>query len=130
MGIDEYAQFVDSCRKSKNGFTTSTVDIAISKLPEGEVKDYLRMKRAEVVDMLLTEYNAEEVKAVLREEAIEEGRAEGRAEGRTEGREEARTEMIGSLSPMVRNGRLTLQEAAQIVGISEDEFRESMEKLA
>ena len=38
--------------------------------------------------------------------------------------------MIGSLSPMVRNGRLTLQEAAQIVGISEDEFRESMEKLA
>ena len=106
------------------------MDIAISKLPEGTVKDYLRMKRAEVVDMLLTEYNAEEVKAVLREEAIEEGRAEGRAEGRTEGREEARTEMIGSLSPMVRNGRLTLQEAAQIVGISEDEFRESMEKLA
>ena len=50
------------------------------------------------------------------EKGMEKGREEGRAEGRAEGR-------WATLAELVREGVLTLKEAAKKAGMSEESFR-------
>ena len=84
---------------------------AIESMPDGFViRPYLQAHKAEVRDMLLTEYNEAEAMELFREE--------GRAEGRQEGREEATT---GNLASLMRTLGLTAHQAMDALGIPEAE---------
>ncbi len=69
-----------------------------------------------------------------RREGLREGRKEGRREGRREGRKEGRKEgigigRVGMLAELVRDGVLTLGQAAEKAGMPEKEFQKAMENL-
>ena len=64
-----------------------------SKIPEGEVKNYILSQKGEVIDMLLTEYDEEETLKVVAEDARAEGEAIGMAKGEAIG--VAKGEAIG-----------------------------------
>lgn len=76
------------------------------------IKGFLDQHKAEVVGMLLTEYNEAEAMELFREEGREEGRAEGRAEG-----------AVRTLIDLVRKGLLSVGDAAEQAQVSEAEFR-------
>jgi predicted transposase/invertase (TIGR01784 family) len=63
-----------------------------------------------------------EIMEKLREEAKDEGRAEGRTEGRTEGKME-------TLFGLVKDGIITLAEAAKRAGMTEAVFTENMKEF-
>ena len=109
----EYAWTVDAIRDkiSRKGREArlAAIDEVIVEMPDDFViKPYLQAHKAEVRDMLLTEYNeAEEMELYrmsCRKTALAEGLAEGRAEGRAEG-------LRDDLVRMMRNLKLTPQEA-------------------
>ncbi len=65
------------------------VDRAITDMPADYViKPFLESHRAEVMGMMLMEYNEAETMNMFKEEGREEGLKKGRKEGRKEGREE------------------------------------------
>ena len=77
------------------------VDEAIESMPDGFViRPYLQAHKAEVRDMLLTEYNEAEAMELFREE----------------GREEATT---GNLASLMRTLGLTARQAMDALGIPE-----------
>ena len=84
--------------------------------------------------MLLEEYNETEVMELFKEEGREEGRIEGREEGRAEGREEGRIEgreeernfIFKSLVSGCQSGSIKIDFAAQLAGMSVEEFLEKM----
>lgn len=54
-------------------------------IEEGTLAEFLKTRRDEVVNALLTEYDEEKVMQDLREEAYEDGKEAGSREGRMEG---------------------------------------------
>ena len=108
------------------------INMAIDRcIDEGILEEFLVKHRAEVLDMLLTEYDEEVIKAGFIEEGYdrglaegrEEGLAEGREEGLAEGREEGRTSEIFS---SVAEGDYSAARGAEKLGLSEDEFLAKM----
>lgn len=93
--LEEYARFVAClreyvrCMPNYEEAVKKAVDDCIRNNILSEV---LRKNRAEVMDMILTEFDEEEFREFLREEAREKGLAEGRAEGRAEGHAEGLAE--------------------------------------
>lgn len=86
--LKEYAQFVDRVRRmiAETGALESAVDCAVEDcIRDGILENFLSSHRAEVLDVILTDYNEQEYIAMEREEAWEEGRAEGLTEGLSEG---------------------------------------------
>ena len=82
--LGEYARFIDHIRQNLSaGLNRETaVSAAVeSCIESGILKDLLIQHKAEVMDMLLTEYNEE----LDRKELFEQGREEGREEGLSEG---------------------------------------------
>ena len=63
-----------------------------------------------------------EIMEKLRNEARTEGRKEGRKEGRREG-------SLATLSALVRDGILTLPQAARMAEMAEDVFAENMKNF-
>lgn len=61
----------------------------------------------------------------LNDLAIEEGREEGLAEGRQEGLAEGQKKTLLSL---VQKGRLSVSEAAEELGITEEEFQRLLDE--
>ncbi len=82
----------------------------------GVLSEYLSLHKSEVVGMILTEYDEKKVMENLKKESYEEGRAEGREEGRKEGR-------FDTLASLVKDGILSLSDAAKRADLSTDEFR-------
>ena len=89
-------------------------------------------EREEKVDMCLA---IEEMRNDAMAEGREEGRAEGREEGRAEGREEGRAEgreegraegVVSTLTALVRDGILTLAQAAERARMTVEAFEEQM----
>ena len=127
--LREYAAFVDisrqyiSEREDRNEALNMAVDHCIEK---GILSSFLRKNRAEVLGMLLEEFDAEKYERTLREEGREEGIQEGREEGRREGRE------IGDavrLADSVRNVMLksgvSLNEACELIGVTTEQYGEA-----
>lgn len=86
--LKEYAQFVDRVRRmiAETGALESAVDCAVEDcIRDGILENFLSSHRAEVLDVILTDYNEQEYIAMEREEAWDEGRAEGLTEGLSEG---------------------------------------------
>lgn len=89
--LKEYATFIDTIRLHiANGESFET---AIDpRLMNASIRIFwlmwLRKNRAEVIDVILEEYDEEEFRKYLRERSNSQGLAEGRAKGRAEGRAE------------------------------------------
>ena len=124
--LEEYSWLVEKIRannttKDEDGMK-SAIDMAISEMPdEYLIKPFLEAHKAEVKGMLLTEYNETEQMELFRED----GRKDGLKEGLKEGRKEGRIEVLISL---VKDGILTVSDAAARVGISEAVFKEKMKQ--
>ena len=138
--LGEYSWLVDEVRrnnmtKNEEGMS-SAIDKAISSMPDDFViKPFLEAHRAEVKGMLLTEYNEAEQMELFKEDGRREGRREGRAEGRREGRAEGRREVraegraegfIEALISLVKDGVLSVKDAAGRAGITETVFEQMM----
>ena len=94
----------------------SAIDKAISTMPkEYLIKPFLEAHRAEVKGMLLTEYNEAEQMELFKEDGRREGRVEGRAEG-----------IIDTLISLVKDGILSIKDAAKRAGITETAFEQKM----
>ena len=92
------------------------MDTAIEEMPADYVlKDFLTVNRVEVKTMLLTEYNESETNEMFKEEGRVEGRAEGRAEG-----------TFDTLASLVKDGILSIKDAASRAGLTETSFKKQM----
>lgn len=98
----EYACFLETVRryvKESSCTMEEAIDHAVTDcIRKGILAAFLRKHRAEVINVLLTEYDADlHMKATYeegREDGLAEGRAEGRQDGLAEGRAEGRREGI------------------------------------
>ena len=90
--LNEYAWSVDSVRQYKKTDNLETaIDRTLDSMPDSfQIKSFLEQHRAEVKNMLLTEYNEAETLEMFKRDYLAEGRAKGRAEGRAKGRAEGR----------------------------------------
>ena len=112
--LSGYTQFVKKVRYYSNEDLSmeEAIDKAIDDcIQEGILVNVLTANKAEVKDMVLTEYN----EAKTMKNFFNEGRAEGRAEGGNM--------MLYSL---VADGDFPLAKAAKKAGISEEQFRINM----
>ncbi|MBP3892729.1 MAG: hypothetical protein J6D34_01650 [Atopobiaceae bacterium] len=95
------------------------IDEALEGMPESFViKPFLMAHKAEVRDMLLTEYNEAEAMELFREDGREEGRVEGRAE----------TITVHAARVMDKLG-LSAEQALDLLGIPEEERGGYLETL-
>lgn len=118
--LEEYSWLVNKIReinsqKDSDGIG-SAIDQAISAMPEDFViKPFLEAHRAEVKGMLLAEYNEAEKLALVRDNAWRDGQTEGRAEG-----------VFDTLAALVKDGILSVKDAALRAGVSESAFKQRM----
>ena len=92
--LGEYAYFVALVREYLNTNTdeTEAVSRAVDEcIKNGVLSEILRKNKAEVIDVILTEWDEEEFREFLKEEAKESGFQEGREAGLTVGRKEGLT---------------------------------------
>ena len=84
-----------------------------------------------VYEALREEVDRESMKAAMREgmeKGIEEGRARGIEEGRARGIEEGRAEgVLSSLVSLVKDGLISVSEAAKRADMSEEDFKKYLE---
>ena len=84
-----------------------------------------------VYEALREEVDRESMKAAMREgmeKGMEEGRARGMEEGRAEGRAEGRVEgVLSSLVSLVKDGLISVSEAAKRADMSEEGFKKYLE---
>ena len=83
--LNDYSSFVSNYRNLVPSLGPKTAaDEALARLPTGAVKNYIQSQKGEVIDMLLTEYNEEEVWKTIRESEAIEARKEARKEAEQE----------------------------------------------
>ena len=114
--LEEYSRFVAVVRDwmaVEQDMQTALNRAVDSCIEEGILKEFLLKNRAEVLGMLLEEFDAEKYERTIRDEGREEGLKEGREEGREEGQEEGRN--------LVNRLGLLLTEAGR-----SDEFLKSL----
>ena len=99
---------------------TEAVAIAVNAcIKDGVLKDYLQASKAEVAEMLITEYDEAKTMRQLKDEYLEEGRAEGREEGWEAGRRK----IVDIATSLIREGTLTLQKAITSFELTDDEVK-------
>lgn len=118
--LTEYAWIVDCIRNmQKTDNLEAAIDKTIDIIPQSFLtKPFLEAHRAEVKNMLLTEYNETETMEMFKEE--------GRAEGRTEGSENERIKNIRSLMASLK---LTARQAMDALGIPLSEQDRYVERI-
>lgn len=86
LTLGEYMQYVDKVRiYTKDMPVDKAVDRAVDEcIEQGILREFLLQNKAEVKHMSIFEYNEEDVRQVLREEAYEEGKTAGEIAGKTE----------------------------------------------
>ena len=126
--LREYSQYVACVRKHKESETLEdAVDHAVTEcIRKGILRDFLQEQRAEVVAMSIFEYDEEEEKRKLREAEFEYGREEGIKQGIGEGIEQG---ILRTLTGLVREGLLTVRDAAAHANMSEDTFERELKKM-
>lgn len=89
--IREYAILIDKIRTYQKSYGTleEAVDRAVDECIEnGVLAEFLLEQKAEVIDVVLTEYDEEKTMQMFKEQGIEEGIELGRAQGVELGREQ------------------------------------------
>ena len=107
------------------GYTRKAVDETIRICKD---QDVLRafLEEEEVANIMFTLADLEKATAFEKQEIREEARAEGLAEGRAEGRAEG----IRAFAALVKDGILSLTEAAKRMGMSESEFEKAVQSAS
>ncbi len=134
--LHDYALFISLVRDYNRAMSKkAAVARAISELPDGIVKQYLEAHKTEATNMFLAEYDEESILLAHRRDGYADGKADGIAIGETKGIAigksegiaigEARGRADGYFS-MVSKGRITVAEASEDLGISENEFLQNM----
>ncbi len=122
----EYSLFVDTVRKWKEVDPISGFQKAIEEcIANNILKDYLKRKTKEVLNMLLAEYDYETDIAVQRAEerelaftqGIEQGISQGRSEGIAQGSYQRALETAKNLLGL----GLSIENIAQATGLSKQE---------
>ena len=144
LPLRDYALFVAAVREQVPA--TANIEEAIRRAIEACIHknimaDILIASKAEVTDMLLTEYDEAEVMEMLRQEAmeqgIEQGRKQGMEQGRKQGMEQGREQgleqgkrqgIITAYSDLVNKGLLDIAEAAKQLGTAIPDFVSDAEK--
>ena len=113
--LREYAFLIDRIRFYQlNGYEIeAAVENAIKELADDSViKPFIIKNKAEVKRMCITEYDEVRTMNMFKEE------------GREEGREEERKSIMNSLISGYRSGAIGLDFAAQLAGMTQDQFHE------
>ena len=118
--LEEYTLFVETVRRhvkldAENGFKN-----AIKECIQNDIlRDYLKRKSREVMNMLIAEYDYDTDIAVQREEERETAFAEGEAQGFSDGSRHAKLETAKNL----RGLGLSIENIAQATGLSKEEVK-------
>jgi len=111
--LREYTDLVTNIWKlSKRTGEIEAVDKAVVECIEqkGELLEILLAHRAEVVNMLLTEFDEETFVKDIHAEGLAEGLEQGLERGLEQGREEAKME---SIQRMIRKGKFSFSDIAE-----------------
>jgi len=88
------------------------------------MKEFFEANENEVLDMVNFNWDQNRAIEVAKEDGKAEGYEKGRAEGRAEGIAEGEAKGMGKLLiALVKDGILTLKDAAKRAGVSEETFR-------
>ena len=128
--LKEYSFFVERTRyhlKTTNSLEIA-LDAALIDLPDDAVlKPFLFANRSEVKTMCITEYDEEKTLRGRYEEGLEEGIEKGIEKGFEKGFEKGRIKMLAEL---VKDGIITIVQAANFAKMTEEEFIEKAELRA
>ena len=155
--LADYSWFVGRVRfnQTKTETIGEAIDLTLKEMSDDSIlKPFLLENQAEVKNMWITEYNEEMSHAMFRQQGYDEGYGEGREEGREEGRKEgvaigeargeargvaigeargeARGEergLVRGIAKLVKNGVVSLAQAAEQLEMTEDEFVEKAAEL-
>ena len=114
--LEEYAFFVERIRTNQKYVDTleEAVDKALMDMPEDSlIKSFLIANQAEVKMMCITEYDEERTLNEIKEEWLAEGMSLGLSQGK-----------LLTLIELVKEGMLTLVDAAGKAGMTVSEFEE------
>ena len=111
--LKEFAEFVSITRsrlnevkgkgpEARNQAVQDAVDECIEK---GILADFLRKERAKVVSSILSDYDEQEVRRVLAEDAYEQGMEEGRQKGMAEGKQQGETQLGNLIAILLKEGK-------------------------
>lgn len=123
--LEEYARFVEVSRayasqgKSMKTALSEAIDYCIENNILGE---FLKKYRAEVLGMLLEEFDADKYERSIREEGREEGYSAGQQEGYHTGDAER---MIISVEQIMKNLQTDIPEACRLIGVSVEEYQKA-----
>lgn len=123
--LEEYARFVEVSRNyAADG---DSMEIVLNKavdycIENGILSEFLRKYRAEVVGMLLEEFDAEKYERSLRAEGREEGREEGYEAGHSAGDAQR---LVRSVDEIMKRLYLTLPQACKLIGVSTEEYKKA-----
>ena len=128
--LKEYAQYVAKVRKYAEQLPLEdAVERAVTEcIRENILADFLKKNRAEVVAMSIFEYDKVEEEKKLRkaefeagvEQGIEQGIEKGLAQGIERGEKQA---SVKAATRMLRMGSFSLEQIAEISGLSVDEIK-------
>ena len=109
--LKEYSWLIDAIRKNKKTMRIgAAVDRSLEEMPEEfEIRKFLMNNREEVKGMLLTEYDEAKHFQKIKEEGREEGR-------------------LTTLIDLVQSGDLSMEKAAQKLGIPVSEFEKILQE--
>lgn len=110
--IREYAILVDKIRTYQKSYGTleEAVDRAVDECIEnGVLAEFLLEQKAEVIDVVLTEYDEEKTMQMFKEQGIEEGIEVGIEVGREQGRREGQIKLIKKICKKIQKNK-TLEE--------------------
>jgi len=128
--MQEYSIFVETVRKWKEIDPQNGFQKAVEECIENNIlRDYLKRKTKEVLNMLLAEYDYETDIAVQRAEEREIAFAQGISQGRSEGLVQGRSEGLaqGSYQTKLETAKnlfglgLSIENIAQATGLSQAE---------
>ena len=110
--LEEYAWIVDSIRALRpTAGLEAAIDQTIDRMPGDYImKPFLGEHKAEVKNMLLTEYNEAETMELFKKEWLAEGRAEGRVEGQD-------GERVNSIRNLMDSLKLSARQAMELLKI-------------
>jgi hypothetical protein len=111
--INQYIVFckVFNDQRNKYGLTEETVKETIRICKDRNVlREYLESKEKEVVTIMMSLFDEEQIMDVFIKDRTREAKKEGREEGREEGKEEMQIEMAKML---IKKGKMTLDEISE-----------------
>ena len=113
--LSDYAFVIDTVRKYDGDVETAIKEC----IEQGILSDYLKHYGSEVVNMLFEEYDAEKALEIKEQEGYEKGEADGEKKG-----------FLKALVGLVKNGLLTITQAAEQANMTVEDFELQSANLA